>query len=243
MNKILIFTGAGLSLESGISIFRGKDGLWNKHKIEEICIKGSFEGIYRQKSIDFYNERRVELSNKKPNAAHKLIALLQKKYPKQIYNITQNVDNLLEKAGCSKVIHLHGELTKVICENIDCKTIYNIGESKQKCACNICGGNLRPYVVLFYEDAPEYQNLKKAIEDTTMFLAIGTSGQVIDIVKINRNYRHSILVNPNREVYYDQEKPSRHRVYIDEEFEYFFQKKATEAVQIILPIIENHLQA
>lgn len=241
MNKILILSGAGLSAESGISTFRGKDGLWNKHKIEEICTKGCLSGSKRQKSIDFYNDRRAELQDKQPNEAHKAIAYLQKKYTDQVYNITQNVDNLLEKAGCSNIVHVHGELTKVICTNENCKTIEDIGYEKQNCACSKCGANLRPYVVLFYEDAPKYKDLKKAIEDTTMFLSIGTSGQVIDIVEISKKYKHSILVNPNREPYQNIEKRSRHNTYIDEEFKYYFQMDATKAIDKILPIIENHL--
>jgi len=242
MNKVLIFTGAGLSAESGIAIFRGKDGLWDKHKIEDVCTKGCLDGKNRQKVIDFYDERREELKDKQPNKAHKTIAYLQKKYPNQIYNITQNVDNLLEKSGCENVIHLHGELTKVICTNESCKTIQDIGYKKQKCACSVCGVNLRPFVVMFYEDAPQYKLLNEAIKDTTMFVSIGTSGKVIDIVKINKNYQHSILINPNRELYYDEENPSRHKVYTDEEFEYFFQIEATKAVDRFLPVIEKHLQ-
>ena len=112
--KIAVLTGAGVSAESGIKTFRDSDGLWENHKVEDVA---TIEGWYRNPGLvlDFYNERRRQLAQVKPNAAHLAIAELEKTYDVTV--ITQNVDNLHEAAGSTKVIHLHGELTKVRPEN------------------------------------------------------------------------------------------------------------------------------
>lgn len=124
MSKVVFLTGAGLSAESGIKTFRDHNGLWNNYDVMEVCsIKGFRKN--RQLVLDFYDLRRADLADKEPNPAHFMIAELQKKYPDQIINLTQNVDNLLEKAGCSEVIHLHGELTKAVCET--CNHVIEIG--------------------------------------------------------------------------------------------------------------------
>ena len=110
MKKIAILTGAGVSAESGISTFRDSDGLWEKYRIEDVATP---EGFLRNPKLvtEFYNQRRKELLGTKPNAAHELIAKLEQGYDVTV--ITQNIDNLHERAGSTKVIHLHGELTKV----------------------------------------------------------------------------------------------------------------------------------
>ena len=114
MKKIAVLTGAGVSAESGVSTFRDSDGLWENHKVEDVA---SIEGWYRdpQLVLDFYNARRVQLAAVKPNAAHRSIAELENEY--KVTVITQNVDNLHERAGSTRIIHLHGELSKVRPEN------------------------------------------------------------------------------------------------------------------------------
>ena len=114
MKTIVVLTGAGVSAESGVSTFRDSDGLWENHRVEDVA---SIEGWYRNPSVvlDFYNERRAQLATVKPNAAHLAIAALEDEY--KVTVVTQNVDNLHERAGSTKIIHLHGELTKVRPEN------------------------------------------------------------------------------------------------------------------------------
>ena len=112
--KITILTGAGVSAESGISTFRDSDGLWENHKVEDVA---SIEGWYRNPALvlDFYNARRAQLASVKPNDAHRRIAELENEWDVTV--VTQNVDNLHERAGSTRIIHLHGELTKVRPEN------------------------------------------------------------------------------------------------------------------------------
>ena len=113
--KLVVLTGAGVSAESGISTFRDSDGLWENFKVEEVA---SIEGWYKNPSLvlDFYNTRRAQLATVKPNAAHYAIAELENQFDVTV--ITQNVDNLHERAGSTRIIHLHGELTKVRPENV-----------------------------------------------------------------------------------------------------------------------------
>ena len=112
--RITVLTGAGVSAESGISTFRDSDGLWENHNVQDVA---SIEGWYRDSSIvlDFYNQRRMQLKDVKPNDAHLAIAALENEYDVTV--VTQNVDNLHERAGSTRIIHLHGELTKVRPEN------------------------------------------------------------------------------------------------------------------------------
>ena len=112
--KLIIFSGAGISAESGINTFRDTNGLWENHSIKEICSeytwKQNFEAVH-----SFYNQRRVQLSEVQPNNAHKVVATLKKQYGEDCYVITQNVDDLFERVGCKDVLHVHGELGKMEC--------------------------------------------------------------------------------------------------------------------------------
>lgn len=114
MAKVVILSGAGISAESGISTFRASDGLWNNHKIEEICIAGCMS-FNRVKTVAFYDDLRTSLKAKLPNKAHVEIAKLTCKYPNDISVITQNIDDLFEKADCKNLIHLHGFLPELYC--------------------------------------------------------------------------------------------------------------------------------
>ena len=175
--KIVIFTGAGVSAESGIKTFRDAGGLWEEHKVEDVA---SADGWYRDPELvlNFYNARRIQLVDAKPNKAHYLIADLEKKYDVQV--ITQNVDNLHEKAGSTKVLHLHGELMKVRStanENL----IYDVADiSKNKTDINIgdkceLGSQLRPHIVFFGEAVPNMTPAIKLTADADIFCVIGTS--------------------------------------------------------------------
>ena len=183
MKKITVLTGAGVSAESGISTFRDSDGLWENHKVEDVA---SIEGWYRNPSLvlDFYNARRAQLADVRPNAAHRAIAELENEY--KVTVITQNVDNLHERAGSTRVIHLHGELTKVRPENccndrdgFSEETVFDIGTDSitiGDLAPN--GAQLRPHIVWFGEAVPKIDQAIDAVEAADILLIVGTSLQV-----------------------------------------------------------------
>ena len=199
MAKVIIFSGAGVSAESGISTFRDSGGLWENYKIEEICYAGCLDWNYDE-TIAFYDKRREEIAKKKPNKAHIAISKLKEKYPKEIAVITQNVDDMFERAGCKEVLHLHGFLPEVRCES--CGFIDNIGYRKLKDAyenCPKCSHKLRPNIVFFAEQAPKYQDLYNELQDCEMLVVIGTSGNVINTdAFLQKNIKYSILNNLER---------------------------------------------
>ena len=183
MKKITVLTGAGVSAESGVSTFRDSDGLWENHKVEDVA---SIEGWYRNPSVvlDFYNARRAQLADVRPNAAHRAIAELENEY--KVTVVTQNVDNLHERAGSTRVIHLHGELTKVRPENccnerdgFSEETVFDIGTDSiaiGDLAPN--GAQLRPHIVWFGEAVPKIDLAIDAVEAADILLIVGTSLQV-----------------------------------------------------------------
>src|ERR1035437_3298973 len=170
MKKIVVLTGAGISAESGLKTFRDSGGLWEEHRIEDVA---TFEGWQRnpQLVLTFYNERRKQLINAEPNAAHKALVRLEQKYDVQI--ITQNVDDLHERAGSSKVLHLHGELKKVR-STIDDNLVYDLKgwELKMGDKCEK-GSQLRPHIVWFGEAVPMIQLATVMIEKADFFFLIG----------------------------------------------------------------------
>ena len=163
--KVVILSGAGLSASSGISTFRDEDGLWEKHNIQEICSVGCLDWNY-EATINFYNLRRNDIKDRVPNNAHKMIAKLKNKYPKRVEVITQNIDDLLEKADCKDVLHLHGFLKELRC--MECEKIIDISYSlqdKSNSTCKSCGGKMRPNIVFFGEAAPKYETMHKILKD------------------------------------------------------------------------------
>ena len=181
--KIVVLTGAGVSAESGVSTFRDSDGLWENHRVEDVA---TLEGWYRDRKmvLDFYNERRAQLPKVKPNAAHIAIASLEKDYDVQV--ITQNVDNLHERAGSTRIIHLHGELTKARPENcynemdgFSEESVLDIGyESIHIGDLAPNGSQLRPHIVWFGEAVPNIGKAIDAVEQADILLIVGTSLQV-----------------------------------------------------------------
>lgn len=181
--KLVVLTGAGVSAESGVSTFRDSDGLWEQHKVEDVA---SIEGWYRNPALvlDFYNARRAQLAQVKPNAAHYAIAELEKEYDVTV--ITQNVDNLHERAGSTRLIHLHGELTKVRPENcfnerdgFSEETVFDIGFDSIQIGDNAPNGaQLRPHIVWFGEAVPKINAAIDAVEAADIMLIVGTSLQV-----------------------------------------------------------------
>lgn len=172
--KIVVLSGAGISAESGISTFRDSDGLWENHRIEDVA---SPEGFRRnpQLILDFYNLRRRQLKDVKPNLAHEILAALEQNF--EVHIITQNIDDLHERAGSRKVLHLHGELKKVRSVNDETK-VYdwegdcNLGDCDENC------NQLRPHIVWFGEMVPEMDNAMNIASDADIFIVIGTSMQV-----------------------------------------------------------------
>lgn len=172
--KLVVLSGAGISAESGVKTFRDSDGLWENHRIEDVA---SPEGFERnpQMVLDFYNARRRQLNEVFPNEAHQILAELEEYFDVEI--ITQNVDDLHERAGSTKVTHLHGELKKARPVNSDSKIIpwendLNLGDL------NFEGIQLRPHIVWFGEMVPEMDNAVAIAEKADLFLVIGTSMQV-----------------------------------------------------------------
>jgi len=190
--KIIIFSGAGLSSESDISTFRDSNGLWENHKIDEVCNqktwKNNFELVHK-----FYNERRIQLNKVNPNEAHKTISRIKAKYKEDVILITQNVDDLLERSGIDEeeIIHVHGKLTKMECLN--CKEEWDIGYSEYdpiKNRCPKCDSrkSVKPKIVFFGGNAPLYHHMKRAFEalenKDTILIVVGTMGNVVHISSI-----------------------------------------------------------
>ena len=181
--KLAVLTGAGVSAESGISTFRDSDGLWEQHKVEDVA---SIEGWYRNPALvlDFYNARRAQLPTVRPNAAHLAIASLEDEYDVTV--VTQNVDNLHERAGSTRIVHLHGELTKVRPENrcnemdgFSEETVFDIGaEAVHIGDLAPNGAQLRPHIVWFGEAVPKIETAIDAVEAADILLIVGTSLQV-----------------------------------------------------------------
>lgn len=200
MAKVVILSGAGISAESGISTFRESDGLWEKYDVQVVC---NYDSLAKNEAltIEFYDKRRAELEDKEPNYAHRVIKELKDEYGDDIAVITQNVDNLFEKAGMSAkdVLHLHGFMPEVRCQNDSCSGVYDIGYKKLHTfndgVCPKCSTNLRPNIVFFGEAAPMYEHLNRHIQDCETFVVIGTSGNVIGVNTIASFCERSILNN------------------------------------------------
>ncbi len=170
--KLVVFTGAGISAESGIKTFRDSGGLWEQYKIEDVA---TFDAWVKNQDLvlDFYNQRRKQVMEAKPNAAHLLVAELQKKFDVQV--ITQNVDDLHERAGSKKVLHLHGEIMKAR-STMDENLVYPLKSWEIK-AGDVCekGSQLRPHIVWFGELVPEMEKANHLAEKADFFVVIGTS--------------------------------------------------------------------
>lgn len=235
MAKVLILSGAGISAESGISTFRESGGLWEEYDVSVVCNYDSMQK-HEELTVEFYDKRRAELASKEPNRAHKVIAGLKKRYGKDIAVITQNVDDLFEKAGLDKdeVIHLHGYLPSLRCQNLRCGAVFDAGYKSQKefngGRCLTCSSKLRPDIVFFGEAAPMYETLNRHVQDCELFIVIGTSGNVIGVNTIAHFARRSILNN------YEPSDAIN-----DGYFSKVLYKRATEAIGEIAEEIEEYL--
>ena len=173
---IVILTGAGVSAESGLPTFRGPDGLWEGHRVEDVATPEAFDRdphlVHR-----FYNLRRRALGSVGPNAAHLAIARLQRE--RRVTLVTQNVDDLHERAGSTGVIHMHGELRKALCTRCGARMEW-IDDMEVDTPCPACGktGGMRPDIVWFGEMPYRMEEIESALMDADLFAAIGTSGNV-----------------------------------------------------------------
>lgn len=176
MNKkhIVVLSGAGVSAESGLKTFRDSDGLWNGYDVYEVATPRGFNKNPKL-VLDFYNDRRRDVATAKPNAAHIGLAELEMDFDVTI--ITQNIDDLHERAGSTKVVHLHGEIFKMR-SVADEHTIYEIRGDIKLGDLAVDGSQLRPHIVWFEEEVPMIEKAIKILRDADYFVVIGTSLQV-----------------------------------------------------------------
>ena len=196
IKKLVVLSGAGISAESGVKTFRDSNGLWENHRIEDVA---SPEGFQRnpQMVLDFYNARRKQLQEVEPNEAHLLLAKLEEYF--EVHIITQNVDDLHERGGSSRIIHLHGELKKARpidseSEKIVWEKDLNLGDLNSK------GVQLRPHIVWFGEMVPEMDQAVKIAETADIFLVIGTSMQVYpaaSLIQFIPDHCEVFVIDPN----------------------------------------------
>lgn len=170
--KVVVFTGAGASADSGIATFRGGDGLWDNYRVEDICTPEAL--VYNRKTVvEFYNKRRKEVMEALPNAGHRAIAALERFCEVQV--ITQNIDDLHERAGSTNVLHLHGEIGKLC--TADKRYVYPIEGWKQEldAVSPDDGSLLRPFIVFFGEAVPLFEQAATWVSQADVFIVVGTS--------------------------------------------------------------------
>ncbi|MCM1369226.1 MAG: NAD-dependent deacylase [Candidatus Amulumruptor caecigallinarius] len=198
---LVVSTGAGISAESGISTFRDSDGLWENYPVMEVA---SADGFHRNPNLihEFYNARRRDLVKALPNAAHKALADLEKDF--DVYVITQNVDDLHERAGSSKVLHLHGELMKIrsitnpdYIETLDIKHLETSPATRGK-----NGDPMRPHIVFFQEPVPNIEKAVELVNSADIFVVIGTSLVVYPAAGLIQ------CVRPGVPIYYIDPRPA-----------------------------------
>ena len=197
--KIVVLSGAGISAESGIKTFRDSDGLWEGHNVLDVATP---EGWQKNPELvlDFYNQRRKQLQEVQPNLGHQILADLENDF--QVHIITQNVDNLHEKAGSTNVLHLHGELLKVRSTKnesyiLDWQSDLNIGNFDDN------GNQLRPHIVWFGEEVPALNEAIKLVQNAEILIIIGTSLQVYPAASLMH------YAPRNSPIYYIDPKPAQ----------------------------------
>lgn len=197
-SSILVLTGAGISAESGLQTFRDGGGLWENHRLEDVATPEAFDRdpdlVHR-----FYNERRRQLSAVAPNPAHHALARLEQEWPGPVLIVTQNVDDLHERAGTQALINMHGELTKARC--LTCGTVsawtgaLQISDPCPRCRARWC---LRPHIVWFGEMPLDLERVYAAVQTCGLFAAIGTSGEVYPaggLVTFAQKAQHTVELN------------------------------------------------
>lgn len=176
--KVVVLTGAGISAESGIRTFRASDGLWEEHRIEDVATP---EGFARDPALvhRFYSERRLALEAAAPNRAHGALAEAAQRPDLDLFLVTQNVDDLHERAGHERVVHMHGELRKMRCLATGNVEVFSgVSTPSTPCKCCAAAGNLRPHIVWFGEMPFFMEAIEEALSQADVFVSIGTSGNV-----------------------------------------------------------------
>jgi NAD-dependent deacetylase len=204
-DRVFVLTGAGISAESGLATFRASDGLWAGNRIEDVCTPDAWE---RNPALvwQFYSARREAGAKAQPNPAHYALAELEKRIGDRFFLCTQNVDDLHERAGSVRLLHMHGELAKARCElecgrlPIEDRAIYRSLAEVSHCP---CGGRLRPHIVFFGEIPLEMDRIQQEIGKTTLMLVVGTSGSVYPAA----NFVHWAKMGGARTVYVGPEPP------------------------------------
>ncbi|SMF61405.1 NAD-dependent deacylase [Allosphingosinicella indica] len=178
IRSIVVLTGAGISAESGVATFRGPDRLWEGHRVEDVATPEAFarNPVLVQA---FYDARRAKLAEVEPNAAHEALARLDAHWPGDLLIVTQNVDDLHERAGAKRLLHMHGELKSAWCLACDARMPWDAPISDGP-SCTVCNapGHLRPDIVWFGEMPYEMERIDRALMDADLFVSIGTSGAV-----------------------------------------------------------------
>lgn len=187
--NIVILTGAGVSAESGVATFRGPGGLWEGHRVEDVCTPQALAHdpvlVHR-----FYDERRARLATVEPNAAHRALARLDAEWPGELLLVTQNVDDLHERAGSKRLIHMHGELNAALCAECDARKPWT-DSLPPRTRCAACGApSLRPDIVFFGEMPYAMEAIDAAISRADLFVSIGTSGAVYPAAGFVRTARY-----------------------------------------------------
>lgn len=174
VKKVVVFTGAGVSADSGIATFRDADGLWANYRIEDVCTP---EALARDRAtvIEFYNIRRRELLEKEPNAGHRAIVELERSGLYDVQVVTQNIDDLHERAGSKSVTHLHGELRKLRSSRNESDTVPIEGWEQTMDARHTDGSLLRPFVVFFGESVPMLEAAAEVVHGADILIIVGTS--------------------------------------------------------------------
>jgi NAD-dependent deacetylase len=204
-DHVFVLTGAGISAESGLPTFRASDGLWEGHRIEDVCTPEAWQ---RNPGLvwEFYSARRAAGAAAQPNPAHRALATLEASLGDRFFLCTQNVDDLHERAGSMRLVHMHGELAKARCS-------WECGEAPvqdsgvyasldEVCRCS-CGGRLRPHIVFFGEIPREMDRIQKEIGNATLMVVVGTSGSVYPAA----NFVHWAGEGGARTVYVGPEPP------------------------------------
>lgn len=175
--RLVVLTGAGISAESGLRTFRGNDGMWEHEKIEDVCTP---EALQRnpKRVKDFYNFLRKGLHEHKPNAAHIALAELENRLGDEFLLVTQNVDDLHERAGSKRILHMHGDLMKLRCTKNELHEFSFTGEETMDSRCPMCGAPTRPDIVFFGETPMYMDEIQTALEECKEFVYIGTSSVV-----------------------------------------------------------------
>lgn len=225
MKNLVVLSGAGISAESGLKTFRDSDGLWEGHQVMDVA---TLDGFRRNPELvlNFYNDRRKQVIHSEPNLAHQIIASLESYF--EVWVVTQNVDDLHERAGSKKVLHLHGEILKVRSSYrsdliYPWKTDLNIGDRCEY------GSQLRPHIVWFGEEVPLIYHASQLVQKADVLIVIGTSLQVYPAAGLLAH------VSSNSHLYYIDPKPQSHPHMAVLNHAYLIEEKAVSGMERIFP--------